>query len=84
VVLKHNAIRAVTVRTKIISNGGSCFLPMRIAEPLIHAKKLFHLPGSPQFRLPAYMVFPRDSDSIVLQQVLESLRSLAIAEQKKP
>ncbi|MDD5321476.1 MAG: hypothetical protein PHD43_12840 [Methylococcales bacterium] len=57
---------------------------MRIAEPLIDTKKLFHVPGSSQFRLPAYMVFPRDSDSIVLQQVLESLRSLAIAEQKKP
>lgn len=67
----------------IISNGGSCFLPMRMAKPLTQAKKLFHVPGSPQFRLPAYMVFPRDSDSIVLQQVLESLRSLASVEQQK-
>ena len=67
----------------IISNGGSCFLPMRLAEPLIQAKKLFHVPGSPKFRLPAYMVFPRDSDSIVLQQVLDSLRSLAVVEQQK-
>jgi len=67
----------------IISNGGSCFLPMRIAEPLIQAKKLFHVPGSPHFKLPAYMVFPRDSDSMVLQQVLASLRSLAVIEQQK-
>ncbi|WP_258075931.1 LysR family transcriptional regulator [Methylobacter tundripaludum] len=67
----------------IISNGGSCFLPMRIAEPLIQAKKLFHVPGSPQFKLPAYMVFPRDSDSMVLQQVLASLRSLGVIEQQK-
>ncbi|MFZ2313879.1 MAG: LysR family transcriptional regulator [Methylobacter sp.] len=67
----------------ILRNGGSCFLPMRMAEPLIQAKKLFHVPGSLQFRLPAYMVFPRDSDSIVLQQVLESLRSLAVVEQQK-
>ncbi len=66
----------------IISNGGSCFLPMRMAEPLIQAKKLFQVPGSPQFRLPAYMVFPRDSDSVVLQQVLDSLRSLAVIEQQ--
>jgi hypothetical protein len=29
------------------------------------------------------MVFPRDSDSIVLQQVLDSLRSLAVIEQQK-
>jgi DNA-binding transcriptional LysR family regulator len=67
----------------IISNGGSCFLPMRLAEPLIQSKKLFHVPGSPQFRLPVYMVFPRDRDSIVLQQVLDSLRSLAVVEQQK-
>ncbi len=60
----------------IISNGGSCFLPMRMAEPLIQAGKLFHVPGSPRFRLPTYMVFPRDSDSPVLQQVLDSLRLL--------
>jgi DNA-binding transcriptional LysR family regulator len=67
----------------IISNGGSCFLSMRMAEPLIQAKRLFQVPGSPQFKLPAYMVFPRDSDSIVLQQVLDSLRSLAVIEQQK-
>jgi DNA-binding transcriptional LysR family regulator len=67
----------------IISNGGSCFLPMRIAEPLIQAEKLFHVPGSPKFTLPAYMVFPSDSDSIVLHQVLDSLRSLAAIEKQK-
>lgn len=67
----------------IISNGGSCFLPTRIAEPLIQAKKLFVAPGSTQFKLPAYMMFPRDSDSPVLQQVLESLRSLAVIERQK-
>ena len=67
----------------ITHNGGSCFLPARIANPLIQNKNLFLVPGSPQFPLPAYMVFPRDSDSIVLQQVLESLRSLAVIERQK-
>jgi DNA-binding transcriptional LysR family regulator len=67
----------------ILSNGGSCFLPIRMAEPLIQAKKLFHVPGSLKFRLPAYMVFPRDSDSLVLQQVVDSLRLLGGIEQQK-
>lgn len=67
----------------IISNGGSCFLPIRMAEPLMKTGKLFQVPGSPEFNLPAYMVFPRDSDSIVLEQVLTSLRALAAAKQKK-
>ncbi len=67
----------------ILSNGGSGFLPIRIAEPLIKAKKLFHVPDSPQYKLPAYMVSPRDSDSIILQQVLNNLRSLAAIERQK-
>lgn len=67
----------------IISNGGSCFLPIRIADPLIQAGKLYLVPDGPQFRLPAYMVFSRANDSIVLKQVLESLRSLAVIERQK-
>ncbi|MDO9168087.1 MAG: LysR family transcriptional regulator [Methylobacter sp.] len=67
----------------ILSNGGSGFLPIRIAEPLIKSQKLFHVPDSPQFKLPAYMVSPRDSDSVILQQVLDHLRSLAAIERQK-
>lgn len=67
----------------IIRNGGSCFVPLRMAEPLIQAGELFRMPNSPQFKLPAYMVFPRNSDSLVLEQVLNSLRVEAAIEQKK-
>jgi hypothetical protein len=54
-----------------------------MAEPLIHSGKLFHMPGSPQFKLPAYMVYSHNSDSMVLDQVLNSLREQAALEQKK-
>lgn len=67
----------------ILANGGSCFVPVRMAEPLIRAGQLFHMPDSPQFKLPAYMVYPRNSDSIVLEQVLESLREQAAVEREK-
>ncbi|MBC8212303.1 MAG: LysR family transcriptional regulator [Gammaproteobacteria bacterium] len=67
----------------IISNGGSCFVPLRMAEPLIQAGKLFHMPDSPQFKLPAYMVYPRHSESTVLEQVIESLRLQAMIEMQK-
>ena len=67
----------------IITNGGSCFLPERMAEPLLQAGKLFQVPGSPRFNLPAYMVYPRDSDSVVLEQVLASLRKQAEIEREK-
>jgi len=67
----------------IMSNGGSCFVPLRMAEPLIHTGQLFQMPDSPQFKIPAYMVYQLDSDSTVLQQVVDSLRLQANIEKQK-
>ncbi|MGR8979680.1 MAG: LysR family transcriptional regulator [Gammaproteobacteria bacterium] len=67
----------------ILSNGGSCFLPIRMAEPYLSSQRLHRVPDSPQFKLPAYMVFARDNDSTVLQQVRDSLSSLAMLERQK-
>lgn len=65
----------------MLANGGSCFLPLRMARPLIQQQKLFPVADSPQFPLPAYMVYARDSDSAVLQQAVAGLRALAQTEQ---
>lgn len=67
----------------IMSNGGSCFVPVRMAEPLINTGKLFVMPDSPQFKLPTYMVYQLNSDSTVLEQVLDSLRLQADIEKQK-
>ena len=67
----------------ILSNVGSCFLPVRMAEPYLHSEQLHRVPDSPEFKLPAYMVYARDNDSSVLQQVRDSLSALAELEQKK-
>lgn len=64
----------------ILDNSGSCFLPIRMAKSFIETGKLHRVPGSPEFRLPAYMVFPRENRSSALEQALESLRSLATKE----
>lgn len=64
----------------ILSNGGSCFLPIRMAKSFIEAGRLHQVPGSPQFKLPAYMVFPREVDSNALDQALTGLRTLADTE----
>lgn len=66
----------------ILSNGSSCFVPQRMAEPLVNAGKLFQMPDSPEFKLPAYIVYPHNSDSVVLEQVLESLRQQAEIEKQ--
>ncbi|MGD8595026.1 MAG: LysR family transcriptional regulator [Gammaproteobacteria bacterium] len=64
----------------ILCNGGSCFLPLRMAKPFILTKQLSPVPDSPRYRLPAYMVFPRESDSNVLEQALDGLRTFAANE----
>lgn len=67
----------------ILNNGGSCYLPIRMADPFVKAKKLHVIQESPQFTLPAYMVFPQDSDGLVINQVLDKLRGLALLEQQR-
>jgi len=65
-----------------LANGGSCFLPARIAASFIDAGKLYRVAGSPEYIHPAYMVYPRTSDNPVLGQALDGLRELAILERE--
>ena len=65
----------------ILANGGSCFLPIRMARSLIHDGQLHLVASAPEFPHPANMVFPREADSEVLQQAIEGLRELAQKEQ---
>ncbi|MDH5516456.1 MAG: LysR family transcriptional regulator [Gammaproteobacteria bacterium] len=67
----------------ILSNGGSCFVPLRMAEPLLESGRLFQLPQSPQFNIPVYMVYADNSESVVIKQVTNSLRQQAAQEQQK-
>ncbi len=60
-----------------LANGGSCFLPERMAQPLIDAGTLYRMAGAPQYRIPVYLVYPRDSDNAVLAQALTGIRELA-------
>lgn len=60
-----------------LSNGGSCFLPARMAAPFIEAGHLYRVADSPQYVHPAYMVFARDSDNPVIELAIAGLRELA-------
>jgi len=64
----------------VLANGGSCFLPARMAAPFIAAGQLYRVAGSPEYTHPAYMVYPRAGDSPVLEPALEGLRELAVLE----
>jgi DNA-binding transcriptional LysR family regulator len=61
----------------ILANGGACFLPQRIAAPLLESGRLHVAANSPRFRLPAYVVYPVETESTVLDLALEVLRGLA-------
>jgi len=64
----------------ILKNGGSCFLPIRMARALIKDRRLFQVEDSPEFTHPAYMVFPRQVENSVVLQAVEGLRELATEE----
>jgi DNA-binding transcriptional LysR family regulator len=61
----------------ILANGGACFLPQRLARPLIEGGRLFAVADSPEYPHPAYMVYPRESTSETLPRALAGLRELA-------
>ena len=62
------------------ANGGSCFLPARMATPFIATGQLNRVRQSPVYTHPAYLVYPRATDSPVLEQALEGLLELAVLE----
>ena len=62
---------------QILAFGGSGYFPERLVRRYLEAGELHELPGSPQFRLPAWMVFPRDNESTSLNWALDGLRTLA-------
>jgi DNA-binding transcriptional LysR family regulator len=65
-----------------LANGGSCFLPARMAASFIASGRLHRVPGSPEYVHSAYMVYPRESDSPVLEQAVQGLRQLATKERR--
>ena len=61
----------------ILENGGSCFLPARMAASFIAAGRLYPVESSPEYMHPAYMVYPRNTDKPEITQAVEGLRELA-------
>jgi DNA-binding transcriptional LysR family regulator len=68
---------------QLLTYGGSGYFPQRLVRRYIEAGQLWPVPGSPRFRLPAWMVFPRESDSATLKNALDGLRELAREEQAR-
>jgi DNA-binding transcriptional LysR family regulator len=65
---------------QLLTYGGSGYFPKRLVRQYIETGQLWRMPDAPQFTLPTYMVFPRDSDHATLKLALDGLRELARAE----
>jgi len=63
----------------LLSNGGSCFLPQRMAARFIEKGLFYRIAGAAEYVHPAYMVYPRKSDNPVLSQAVDLLRQLAMS-----
>jgi DNA-binding transcriptional LysR family regulator len=61
----------------IEANGGSCYLPARMAEPLVSSGRLYEVADAPRYPHPTYMVYPKQSDNPFISKALEGLRTLA-------
>jgi DNA-binding transcriptional LysR family regulator len=66
---------------QLLTYGGSGYFPMRLVRHLIEERRLWRVKNGPSFKLPAWMVYPRDNDNATLKQALAGLRELARAEQ---
>lgn len=60
----------------ILADGGTCFVPERVAAAYLRGGCLHRVAGSPTLRMPAYVVYPLESDNEVLATALEVLREM--------
>jgi DNA-binding transcriptional LysR family regulator len=65
----------------ILAYGGTCYLPMRVVRGNLAAGRLFEVAGAPEFRRPAYLVYPLDdSREDWFHTALDGLRYVASLE----
>lgn len=60
----------------MLANGGACYLPARMAEPLIAAGQIHPVVDAPRFPHPTYMVYAKECDNPVVSLALDGLREL--------
>jgi DNA-binding transcriptional LysR family regulator len=58
----------------ITEDGGSCYLPARMALPMIKQGHLHAVDGAPRYALPVYVVYPKQTDNPTLAMALQGLR----------
>lgn len=62
--------------THILAYGGAGYFPLRLVKHELAARRLHRHPDAPDFRLPAYLVYPADPPSEALGLVLRVVREV--------
>ncbi len=68
---------------QVLAFGGSGYFPERLVREHIDGGRLQRVPDSPHFKLPAYIVYPRESHHETLNHALDGLRALGEEEQAR-
>lgn len=61
----------------ILHHGGSGYFPLRLVTPHLEAGRLHRRPRAPEFRLPAYAVYPDEPGDETLRLALGAMRQIA-------
>lgn len=67
----------------LMKNGGSGYFPMRIVLPHLAAKRLYLVTGAPEFSIPAYVVYPADSERAAISGAIDIMHRLAATTKSK-
>lgn len=60
----------------LLNNRGSAFMPLRLVEPYVRARKLFIVEELPRFHLPVHIAWRNDIAKDVLDVAVEQLRKV--------
>lgn len=61
---------------QILAFGGSGYFPLRLVQQDIRGGRLWPVAGAPHFRLPGYLVYPRETHHNALKQAVDGLLSM--------
>lgn len=61
----------------VLARGGSGYFPLRLLQEPLRTGRLYLVPGTRDFRLPAYLCFAADARSDALDAALDTIRGCA-------
>jgi DNA-binding transcriptional LysR family regulator len=61
----------------VLMNGGTGYFPLRIVLPFLATRRLHMVAGAPEFVMPAYVVYPPDSNREVIGSAVAIMHQIA-------